>query len=127
MTDDELAPQAHEIDSDHRIGDTPSDTALLHRKAGGYREVMWINGYPAVRYIIVTTPEVVIAPGVTMPGVVREIPIGYRDVATRDAFKARFEKVVGSYLAMGWERKTTAVYSGDPWDFEDPTDRPCSF
>jgi hypothetical protein len=44
-----------------------------------------------------------------MLGVVRDIPVGWRDLASAETFRTRFESVVGSYLAEGWTFKSITV------------------
>jgi hypothetical protein len=105
----------------------PAATVLMHRTFPTYTESMWINGYPKIRTIVVTCPAVHINPSVSLPGVVRELPVGWRDMATAETFLTRFYGVVGSYEDQGWKRKDCAVYSGDPWDFADPTEGPAPF
>lgn len=90
---------------EHRQQDQPTHTVLMHRTFPTYTEAMWINAYGAVRLIVVTCLPALTVDGRTLRGVVREIPVGYRDMATAEAFRARFEKVVDCYLGMGWQRK----------------------
>lgn len=94
-----------EIEFDHALDDTPVATAQLYRYSIGYAERMTISGYPKVRTIFVTCPRAWSeADHVYMPGVVREIPVGWRDLASEATFLARFEKIVESYESHGWVR-----------------------
>lgn len=104
-----LAPGAVEtlFELEHAAQNEPAVTVLLHR-TGIYErgtEVMWIIGYPAIREIVVTCPEVIIGPGATVPGVVRTIPVGWRDMASAESFRTKAMSVVASYQAQGWEIK----------------------
>lgn len=92
------------LDTEHEIVDTPALTALMHRTSGGFglTEVMWVHGYPRIRSIIVTVMPLHSAEGWEMPGVVRELPVGFRDMASAEAFAAAFDKVIESYQAYDW-------------------------
>lgn len=99
-----------EIEEDHFHLDHPVFTALLERDA----ERLIINGYPNVRLIVCTFPAVPLADKAEMIGVVREVPVGYRDMASTEHFAARCRREVAVYANAGW--------TADPWDLPQDTD-----
>lgn len=97
--------QSRDLDVQHEEKDTPVGSVRLTRKADLYTETMWVQGYPQVRLIVVTIPSiryVFKAMPVEMAGVVREIPIGWRDMASSEVFGRALEAVVLSYVKDGW-------------------------
>jgi hypothetical protein len=110
MTDDEYLGLAYEemfgafdndaVETEHRIQDTPA----FNRTFPTYTESMWIHGYPGIRSIVITHP----ATG-GMPGCVRTVPVGWRDMATAETFRSRFEATVALYASEGWSRKPHTV------------------
>lgn len=124
MTDDEFLSLAYTpmfgdmLDDEHASKDTPAEVALLHRGFPTYTESMWIVGYPAVRMITISCPEVrvpssAMAVEYIFPGVVRELPVGWRDMHSAETFRAKFAQVVASYEGMGWVRKDPSVRTGE--------------
>jgi hypothetical protein len=105
------ASAAGDLDEEHRRQDAPAYAVLLRRKYATYEEFTWIRVFPAAKTIIVTQPEVTMRPGHTMPGAVRNLPLGWRDLASANALRSRFEQVVSSYVTHGWVRQATATYS----------------
>lgn len=93
-----------EVASDHQIHDTPAFTAHLTRDG----ETMTVSGYPRVALVVCT-----------FPGVVREAGVGWRDLASAEAFRQRCEREVDVYVNDGW--------TADPWDVRDGFDRPATF
>jgi hypothetical protein len=119
MTEDEFYEQAHEEwdpaegsnmlaeaktwEDEHRV--MPSESVLLTRTHATYTECLTVSGYPGLRMIIVTMPEVSASDMTgTMPGVIRELPVSWRDMATEDTFRERLMSVVGTYESCGWRR-----------------------
>jgi hypothetical protein len=66
-----------------------------------YTETMLIQGFPAAKLITVTHPPV---PSAGLAGCVRDLPVGWRDMASAETFRARFDQVVGSFATQGWRR-----------------------
>lgn len=121
-----------EVADDHRCMDVPAFTALMHRDMQTYVEAAWIRGYPNIRRIIVTVLPTTIASGphagAEMPGVIADVPVGWRDMASSETFRTRCEQEVSRRIAEGWARKdTTTVWSGDPWDTRSTLDEGPSF
>lgn len=83
-----------------QIGGMPAFTVLMHRTFPTYTESVWINAYPRIRSIVITHPCVA-----GLPGLVKELPVGWRDMASPDALRSRFDKTVRSYTDMGWQIK----------------------
>lgn len=108
---EELAGELMEME--HLTQDVPAVTALLHRAFPTYREVMWIRGYPNAKTIVITVPAIQLAADTTMPGVIRNVPVGWRDLASAETFRARFEAVVASYVAQEWQVKAAITGTGD--------------
>lgn len=121
MTDDEfralllgrdaMADALWEMDEDHRTQDVPTHTALFTRTYPTYTETMWVHAYANARVIVVTYPGILMRdePGKTMPGVIRELPVGWRDMASAETFRKRFEHTVDSLTREGWQRKPHGV------------------
>jgi hypothetical protein len=86
----------------------PTEVALLHRTSNP-REIVWVHGYPASKVIIFTFPRVQLDPGAEMVGCVREVPVGWRDLASPAAFRAAFERHITGMAVIGWTRKSTDV------------------
>lgn len=119
MTEDEFFEQAHEEwdpaegsnmlaeaktwEDEHRV--MPSESVMLTRTHATYTEYLTVSGYPGLRMIVVTIPEVM-APdmGSALPGVIRELPVGWRDMATEDTFRERLTGIVATYEGCGWRR-----------------------
>lgn len=99
---DEFPDLAPVITADHEKYDRPLACERLRRVTNGFAERMWISGYPAQSLIVVTCPAVRDHRGYEMPGAVRTLPVGYRDLASEAAFLHRFERVVDSYEDHGW-------------------------
>lgn len=100
MLDDEFY-ELTEVDTEAVI--LPAFTALLIRK-GMVVETLWVHGYPGVRQVLVTMPRTR-----ELPGLVRELPVGWRDMRDAEAFRAFCERIVHSYLSLGWERREAGV------------------
>jgi hypothetical protein len=98
---------------EHLTQDVPTETTLLHRTFPTYREIMWIRGYPRAKAIVITVPAIRLAADTTMPGVIRNIPVGWRDLASAETFRARFDAVVTSYVAQEWQVKDASVGTGE--------------
>lgn len=89
-----------------QIGGLPAFTALFHRTFPTYTEAMWINGYPNIRAVVVTHPQVPM-PGGMLPGAIFTVPVGVRAMASADAFRIAYERVVTAHTAQGnWIRKS---------------------
>lgn len=101
MTEDDFLDLDRELDS---VTLVPALTVLFHRTFPTYTETMWVHGYPAIRSITITH----LAVG-DLPGCVRTIPVGWRDMASADTFRARFEQIVQLYAGEGWKRKDHVV------------------
>lgn len=92
---------------------TPTETVLMHRAlTANCTDVLWIHGYPAVRWIVVTVMPARVNEHTTVSGVVREIPVGFRDMASPETFRAAVMRIVASYAEQGWVRKDPTVHSG---------------
>lgn len=102
----------HELDEDHDRLDQPAETVLMQRTFPTYREIMWIRGYPGAKTIVITIPDIRLSADTTMPGVIRDIPVGWRDLASPETFRARFEAVVASYVAEEWQVKVAITGAG---------------
>jgi hypothetical protein len=125
MTDDEFLSLAYTpmfgdmLDREHEAKDRPAEVVLLHRSFPTYTESMWITGYPAIRAIVVSCPEVRVPASAAVPvehvfpGAVRELPVGWRDMRSAETFRAKFAQVVESYEGMGWTRKDPSVRTGE--------------
>lgn len=114
MTNDEFLSLPEEsifteIDADHERVDTPAETALLHRTFPTYTEVLWASGYPRMKTIVITCPVVRLNETTTMPGVVRQIPVGWRDMASAEAFREKFQRTLAYYIEQGWVPKDVTV------------------
>jgi hypothetical protein len=101
-----------EIDADHRAGDQPTHTVLLHRTFETYTESMWIHAYASVGMVIMSAPAIRTGTGIELPGTVADIRAGWRDTATAEKFRAFFEARVADYLATGWKRQSCEVQEG---------------
>lgn len=95
-----LAEAGWRMGIEHREQNAPAETVLLHRAHETYTESMWVQGYPALRMIVITHPRVG-----NLPGIVRTLPVGWRDMASAEAFRARFFATVEQYSGFGWVRK----------------------
>lgn len=118
MTDDEFEDGLREacdeigeemaagLDVEHEVVDSPAYSVLLHRHLTlgehTYIETAWVQGYPRIRAIVVTIPRIELRTGGEMPGVVREIPVGFRDMASPEKFATNFATIVDSYQINGW-------------------------
>lgn len=89
---------------DEEIEREPALTATLYRTWPTHTETMWAHGYPHIRLIVLTFPAVRLG-GTELSGVVRELPVGWRDMATPETFRTRFEKYVQDYVEMDWVRQ----------------------
>lgn len=93
------------MEREHLKRDVPSESVLLKRHlSSGYHEHLWIQGYPNLRMIVHTWPRVVMGSGQTLPGCVRELPVGWRDMATAETFSAKLHGYVAQYEREGWRR-----------------------
>lgn len=92
-----------QVDEDHERLDQPSVTVTLTRTFQVYTEEMTARGYPGARMIVLSFPPVTWPDGAESPGVIRELPVGWRDMAGEDTFLARFHQVLDSYRGQGWE------------------------
>lgn len=101
---------------DHRVRNVPTLTVLFTRGFPTYTETMWVHGYASAKTIVVSYVSVQTTDGKRIPGLIRSIPIGWRDLASADTFRACFEREVESLARDGWVRKPHTVYSADPWD-----------
>jgi hypothetical protein len=107
--------------ADHLRQDEPGPAVLMHRQ-GKFGDVtrtesLWINGYPAARLITVTALPIPLPDGGEVRGVVKEIPVGWRDLDSPDAFRERLDAIARAYLAEGWQLAPSVIpWSGDPWD-----------
>lgn len=90
---------AEVLAGEHLAKHGPAHVATFVRTFPTYVETMLIQGFPAVRLIIVSHPAVA-----GLPGCVRELPVGWRDMASEETFRARFDQVVGSFATEGWRR-----------------------
>lgn len=90
---------AEVMSGEHLIKHVPAHVALFVRTFPTYTETMLIQGFPAAKLITVSHPAVA-----DIPGCVRELPVGWRDMATAETFRARFEQVVGVHADFGWRR-----------------------
>jgi hypothetical protein len=100
-----------EFAQDHKSQDVPTLTALFTRTFPTYTETMWVHGYVGARVIVVSHPGIAM-PGDhrPMPGLIRSIPVGWRDMASAEAFRAKFELTVRSLADTGgWVRKSHAA------------------
>jgi hypothetical protein len=95
----------------------PALTALMHREVlgnwqhlefGGYREALWINGYPAARLIVVNVPAIG-----RIPGAIREIAVAQRTADHPEGFARYFHIIASSYESQGWTRSPHTAYTGD--------------
>jgi hypothetical protein len=121
MTDDEfqgylfsgtegIADAVWELDDDHRTQDVPTHTALFTRTFPTYTETMWVHAYANARVIVVSYPGVAIPGDRPMPSLIRTIPVGWRDMASAQTFRAKFELTVRSLADTGgWARKSHAT------------------
>jgi hypothetical protein len=117
--------------ADHLRLDDPGPAVLMHRQGEfGHvtrTESLWVNGYPAARLITVTVLPIPLPDGGEVRGVVKEIPVGWRDMGSPDAFRERLDAIVRTYRAEGWQPVPSVIpWSGDPWDVpstldDDPT------
>lgn len=105
--DEELAAQL--MHEEHAMQDVPAVTVLLHRVGLGCTEVLWINGYPRIKRIVITALPVRIDTGHCSPGTVRTVPVRWQDMASADTFRDRVERHAQSYIDMGWVRKDPAA------------------
>ena len=101
---------ADSVDADHERLDTPAVVALMHRQLADYTEVMWARGYPGAKMITITVLPVLHGEH-DIPGVVQVLPVGWRDLASAETFKARFYRALASYESRGWVRKDASVRS----------------
>jgi hypothetical protein len=92
-----------QVDEDHQRLDQPGIMATLRRTFPTYTEIMEARGYPGAKMIVLTFPPVVLAADSTMPGVIRELPLGWRDMASAETFRARFDRTLDGYRAEGWK------------------------
>lgn len=93
------------IEIDHQLDDTPAVTIQLCRHTAGYGERMTISGYPRISAVFVTCPAAwSVINQAHMPGVVRELPVGWRDMADDETFRACVERAAESYELHGWVR-----------------------
>lgn len=98
------------MSEEHRTQDVPTHTALFTRTFPTYTETMWVHAYVNARVIVVTYPGLTIrGDNRPMPGVIREIPVGWRDMASAETFRSKFERVVESLARGGWSRKPHGV------------------
>lgn len=84
---------------EHRTQHAPAHTAVFIRTFPAYTETMVIRGFPNAKLIVVSHPAVA-----GLPGCVRELPVGWRDMASAETFRAKFESVVGTFSGNGWRR-----------------------
>lgn len=101
-----------ELDEDHRTQDIPAHTALFTRTYPAYTETMWVHAYPGARVIVVSYPSVAmrdVGRVTAMPGVIRTIPVSWRDMASAGTFRSKFECVVESLTRGGWVSKPHTV------------------
>lgn len=89
------------MEQDHKEQNVPAHVALLKRGA----EKVWIRGYPNTRLIVFTYPAYV-ENGVPMVGCVREMPVAAADLASPEAFEARFNKHVTDMIGDGFRSMT---------------------
>jgi hypothetical protein len=116
-----------EIDQDHERLDVPAVTLLFHRTGHmSYTEVTWMHGYPGTGMITITTMPLT-HEGRDIAGVVVTQPVGWRDMADAEAFRAKVYRFATAYENQGWVRKNIAVPAGDPWDVPSVLDRPPTF
>lgn len=92
-----------QVDEDHERLDQPSVTVTLTRAFPTYTEEMTARGYPGAKLIVLSFPPVSVLNGVAAPGVIRELPVGWQDMASDDTFLGRFHQVLNSYREQGWE------------------------
>jgi hypothetical protein len=116
MTDDEfegylaggrdaMADLIWEIEHDHQVRDTPTHTALFTRTYPTYTETMWVHAYANAKLVVISYPASQMSRRVA-PGVIRTIPVGWRDMASAETFRARFERTIESLASGGWVRKS---------------------
>lgn len=119
MTDDEFLGLTDE-DRETATADefepmiTPAFTALLHRtikgKRGEYTEVMWVHGFPSAKMVTVSHLPIVINGQHVAPGVITTIPVGWRALASADAFTTKCESIVGVHQRHGsWARRPHTI------------------
>lgn len=107
MDDDEFLGLAYEMSEavDEYADMTPSESVLMKRHLfPSYTEHLWVQGYPAVRMIVLTFPRVVMGNGQTLPGCVRELPVGWRDMSSAETFSSKLHAYVEQYEREGWKR-----------------------
>lgn len=100
------------MSEEHRTQDIPAHTALFTRTYPAYTETMWVHAYPGARVIVVSYPSVAmrdVGRVTAMPGVIRTIPVGWRDMASAETFRSKFERVVESLARGGWVSKPHTV------------------
>ena len=89
---------------EHSVQDLPLHRANLHRRVVSYTETMYVSAFPAARVVIVAALPVRMREGHEMPGAIRRLPLGWRDLRDAETVRSRFEQIVGNYLDMGWIR-----------------------
>lgn len=104
MFDDFAARTAAGLDTEHEIVDAPACSAKMRRTCFGGVEELWVNGYPRAQLIVVTVLPAALRDGGEMVGVVRDIPVGWRQLASPEAFRAMFDSVVRSYEHEAWKQ-----------------------
>jgi hypothetical protein len=91
----------------------PAFTALLSRevtgKQGSYTETMWVQGYPSIKSVTITHPPVRLDEILTLPGVIRTIPLGARHVTDADTFRGKCEQIVAQYEGFRWVRRSHTI------------------
>jgi hypothetical protein len=91
---------AGEVAADEfRIRYTPTHEAWIER--GDDR--MYVAAYANLARVVIVAPRRTMALG-TEAGCIREIPVGWRDMANAEALLAYFNACVRSYEMMGWRR-----------------------
>lgn len=112
FTDHRVADFGEEVEQGRAREEQAALRVKLVRQFPTYRETMWISGYPQVRMISIACPAI---DGDRIPGVVRSIPVGWRDMANAETFRARFEKTVSDYIGAGWWRATNDDLPTGKW------------
>lgn len=117
--EDEVA--VNELVKDHRKLDVPALVALFTRGFPTYTERMWVHGYINAGCIVVSYLSVQTSEGRRIPGLIRSIPVGWRDLASAEAFRSRFELTVHRLAdpEHGWRRREHDVHITAPWDDTD--------